>query len=117
MDLKGALGSVRNRKNYKKSSKTAKSKKIGPKPKTTCKTFKTDKFSHPSYQSDTVVASGALRGLMAIQNQLWHIIAAQIEEKPEPKWVKQKTTSDTKSENPLVFFTRLKAICFKTEKS
>ena len=97
----GALGSVRNPKNYKKNhQKLQNLKKIGSKLKTTCKTFKTDKFSHPSYQSDTVVTSGVLRGLMTIQNQMWHIIAAQIKEKPEPIWVKLKTTSDTKSENP-----------------
>lgn len=94
----GALGSVRNPKNYKKNhQKLQNLKKIGSKLKTTCKT---DKFSHPSYQSDTVVTSGVLRGLMTIQNQMWHIIAAQIKEKPEPIWVKLKTTSDTKSENP-----------------
>ena len=112
------MGYVRNLKNYKKNhQKLQNLKKIRSKSKTTCKNLKTDKFSHPSYQSDTVVTSRAFRGLTAIQNQLWHIIAVQIEEKPEAKWVKQKTTWDTKSVDPLVFFTRLKTICFKIEKS
>ena len=63
--------------------------KIRSKPKTACKTVKTGKYSHPSYQnpnrSDTVVTSGACRGFAAIRDQWRRIIAAHIEDKPKPK--------------------------------
>ena len=38
-----------------------------------------------------------------IWDQWWHIIAAQMEVKPEPKKEELKTTLDTKSENQSVF--------------
>ena len=39
----------------------------------------------------------------SIWDQWWHIIAAQMEVKPEPKKEELKTTLDTKSENQSVF--------------
>ena len=48
-------------------------KKFDQKPKTLCKTIKTDKFSHPSCQnpnrSTTVVTSGAYRSFATIPDQ------------------------------------------------
>ena len=71
---RGALGSIRNRKT--KGKKIIQShKKIQSKPKTACKTVKTDKFSHPKYQnpnrSDTEVTNGAKRGFAAMLCVAW----------------------------------------------
>lgn len=51
------------------------------------------------------VTSGAYISFAAIRDRWRRKIAAQIDEKPEPKEQKPKTTSGTKPENPLVFFT------------
>ena len=46
---RGALGPIRNRKTVEKNIQNQKTEKIRPRPKTACKTVKTDTFSHPSY--------------------------------------------------------------------
>ena len=60
------MGPIRNHKTVEKNHPKPKNrKKIRSKPKTACKTVKTDTFSHPSYynpdRSDTVMTSGAYR--------------------------------------------------------
>ena len=60
------MGPIRNHKTVEKIIQNQNTeKKIRSKPKTACKTVKTDTFSHPSYynpdRSDTVMTSGAYR--------------------------------------------------------
>ena len=58
--------------------------------------------------------------LVAIRDQWRRIIAAQIEEKPEPQLVqigKPKTASNSKSENPLKFFAKTENQMLKYGKS
>ena len=58
--------------------------------------------------------------LAAIRDQWRFVIAAQIEEKPEPKkvkWEKPKTTLDIKSENQLIFFVKTEYQMLKNRKS
>ena len=81
------MGFYRNRKTAENNPKP---QKIGSKPKTACKTVKTEEFSHSSSQknpnlSNIVVTSGAYRSFAAIQSQWSRIIAAQNEEKSEPR--------------------------------
>ena len=105
---RGTLGSVRNCKTTEKIIQNHKTgRRIRSKLKTPCKT---DKFSHLCFKiliyPIQSLTRGVYRGFTAIQDQWRCIIATQIDKKPEPKKEKLKTTSDTKSKNPLVIFTK-----------
>ena len=81
-----------------------KKEKNQPQQKTACKTVKTDKFSHPSYQNpnryDGVVTSGAYGGFAAISDRRRRTFAAQIEMRPEPK---KKNQKPHRMPNPKIF--------------
>jgi len=65
-----------------------------------------------TFQSDTMVTSGVYAFLST--SFVFHngfpksVVGTKNKEKPEPKLEKPKTTSDTKSENLLVFFMKSK---------
>ena len=69
----------------------------------------------PSYQNPNR-SDAAYRGFAAIRNQRRRVIAAQVEEEPEPKQGKPKTTSNTKSENSLVFLKKIENKMLKNGK-
>ena len=100
------IGVYQKTQNRRKSSKTAKLKKKNHIPLT--------KTLIDPLQS---VTSGAYISFAAIRDRWRRKIAAQIDEKPEPKEQKPKTTSDTKPENPLVFFTNTENRRLKNVKS